>query len=167
MPPHHDQPEVSAHLLSFHLSHGWVRVSIGPGGLTAAAPGTSRSRNPIREYVEPGVSGLCVLFTLSSWFGSTEDVRNSAQRDPRNLCPLLRMISLRRQGPGERIDLRPRWVSGIGQGRLSPGWEIPSAETGCSVQATPFPPPCTCGCRLTTWRQSRCNVAEHRSSTRH
>ena len=88
------------------------------------------------------------------------DFRNSAQRGPRNLCPLLRMISLRRQGPGERIDLRPRWVSGIGQGRLSPGWEIPSAETGCSVQATPFPPPCTCGCRLTTWRQSRCNVVE-------
>ena len=120
VPPHHDQPEVSARLLSVRLSHGWVRVSIEPGGLSATAPGISRSRNPIREYVEPGVSGLCVLVTLSSWFGSTEDVRDSAQRDPRNLCPLLRMISLRRQGPGERIDLRPRWVSGIGQGRLSP-----------------------------------------------
>ena len=161
VPPHHDQPEVSAHLLSLRLSHGWVHVSIERGGLTAAAPGASRYRHPIREYMEPGVSGLCVLVTLSCWFGSTENVRDSAQRDPRNLCPPLRMISLRRQGPGERIDQRPRWVSGIGQGRLSPGWEIPSAETGCSVQATPFPPPCTCGCRLTTWRQSGCNVAEH------
>jgi hypothetical protein len=125
VPPHHEQPEDSARLLSVRLSHGWVRVSIEPGGLSATAPGISRSRNPIREYVEPGVSGLCVLVTLSSWFGSTEDVRDSAQRDPRNLCPPLRMVSLRRQSPGERIEQRPRWVSGIGQGRLSPGWENP------------------------------------------
>ena len=153
VPPHHDQPEVSAHLLSVRLSHGWVRVSIEPGGLRATAPGTSRSRNPIREYVEPGVSGLCVLVALSSWFGSTEDVRNSAQRDPRNLCPLLRMISLRRQGPGERMDLRPRWMPTIGHERLSSGTENPIGRnrvlgashsvpiTPCTLYAHPFRAP--------------------------
>ena len=46
----------------------------------------------------------------SNGFGPSVDFRNSAQRVARNLCPLLRMISQRRQGPGERMDERPRWM---------------------------------------------------------
>ena len=115
----------------------------------------SKYRSPTLECVGPGVGGLCVLVTLTSWFGSTEDVRDSAQRDSRNLCPLLRMISLRRQGPGERMDQRPRWMSKIGHERLSSGTENPICRNRvlCASHSVPIPP-CTCGCRLTTWRQS-------------
>ena len=47
-------------------------------------------------------------------------------------------------------------------GRLSPRFgKPPSVDPGAQASHFVPIPPCTCGCRLTTWRQSGCNVAGH------
>ena len=64
-------------------------------------------------------------------------------------------------GPGEGRDQRHRWVSESGHGRLSPGSENPICRNRvlCASHSVPITS-CTCGCRLTTWSLSGCNVAE-------